>query len=219
MATIAGFDSPPAYYRQQWREHREKENTMTTISTTYPASVSELSDIVAAFYDSHAANPPARLAYDAVARALGVAESCTGNSDTAAESVTHTPKSGLSVAFYSVNPTHRTETDMPLDAYYVATWKGATYRGHVVLSRRGYHADTPNGFLCWDRSAYTAVLPDGCRKLVAELVTSAVIESGVDMGYLRKEWQDSATHYELSSQIHAAKMALDGAARIENRGR
>jgi hypothetical protein len=189
------------------------------ITDTRPASVSELSDIVAAFYDSHDANPPARLAYDAIARALGVAPTCTGNSDTAADSATHTPKSGLSVAFYSVNPTHRTETDQPLDAYYVATWKGATYRGHVVLSRRGYHADTPQGFLCWDRSSYTAVLPDGCRTLVAELVTNAVIESGVDMGYLRKEWQDAATYYEISAHVHKAKMALDDAARVENRGR
>jgi hypothetical protein len=189
------------------------------ITDTRPASVSELSDIVAAYYDSHGANPPTRTTYDAVARALGVAESCTGDSNTAAESVAHTPKSGLSVAFYSVNPTHRTETDQPLDAYYVATWKGATYRGHVVLSHRGYHADTPQGFLCWDRSAYTAVLPDGCRKLVAELVTNAVISSGVTLADMVQEWNAAATYYEISSQVHAAKMALDGAARIENRGK
>jgi len=190
-----------------------------TTATIHPATVSELSDMVTAFYESHDANPPARATYDAVARALGVAETCTGNSDTAADSVTHTPKSGLTVAFYSVNPTHRTETDMPLDAYYVATWKGATYRGHVVLSHRGYHADTPQGFLCWDRSAYTTVLPDGCRKLVAELVTNAVISSGVTLADMVQEWHKAATYYEISSQVHAAKMALDGAARIENRGR
>ena len=182
------------------------------ITDTRPASVSELSDIVAAYYDSHDANPPARSTYDAVARALGV-------SDPVTECVTHTPKAGLYVVFHSVQPTHRTETDQPLDAYYVATWKGATYRGHVGLSRRGYHADTPNGFLCWDRSSYTETLPDGCRKLVAELVTNAVISSGIDLGYLRKEWQDAATYYEISAHIHKAKMALDDAARVENRGR
>lgn len=189
------------------------------ITDTRPASVSELSDIVAAYYDSHDANPPTRTTYDAIARALGVAATCNGNSDTAADSVTHTPKSGLTVAFYSVNPTHRTETDQPLDAYYVATWKGATYRGHVVLSHRGYHADSPNGFLCWDRSAYTAVLPDGCRTLVAELVTNAVISSGVTLADMVQEWNTAATYYEISANVHKAKMALYDAARVENRGK
>jgi len=181
------------------------------ISDTRPAGVSELSDIVAAFYDSHDANPPARTTYDAVARALGV-------SDPESECITHTPKSGLYVVFHGVQPTHRTETDQPLDAYYVATWKGATYRGHVVLSRRGYHADTPHGFICWDRSAYTAVLPDGCRKLVAELVTNAVISSGVTLADMVQEWHKAATYYEISAHVHKAKMALDDAARVENRG-
>ena len=191
---------------------------MTTIST-HPANVSELSDIVAAFYDAHDANPPTLWAYDAVARALGVAESCTGDSNTAADSVTHTPKTGLSVAFYSVNPTHRTELGRPLTAYYVATWKGYQYRGHVILSARGYHADEPRGFVCFDQGAYNGTLPDGCRALVAELVALAVVDSGVNLVDMESEWAAAATYYEISAHIHKAKMALCDAARVENRGR
>lgn len=191
-----------------------------TTTTTHPATVSELSDMVAAFYESHDANPPARATYDAVARALGVADTCTGNSDTAADSVTHTPKSGLSVAFYTVNPTHRGEqVDIPLSAYYNATWNGATYRGNVTLSCRGYHAENENGFSCWDSSSYSAILPDGCRKLVAGLVRDAVIESGISLEDMRGEWVASATYYEISSELYKAKRALDDAARVENGGR
>jgi hypothetical protein len=192
---------------------------MTTIST-HPATVSELSDMVAAFYESHDATPPARATYDAVARALGVAATCTGNSDTAADSVTHTPKTGLSVAFYSVNPTHRgTGDDIPLSAYYTATWNGATYRGNVTLSCRAYHANSEHGFVCWDSSSYSAVLPDGCRKLVAGLVRDAVITSGVLLEDMRGEWAASATYYEISSELYKAKRALDDAARVDNGGK
>ena len=192
---------------------------MKTLDTR-PATVSALADIVTAYYEKYDTFSPPRRAYDAVARALGVAVTCTGNSDTAAESVTHTPKAGLSVAFYSVGATHRTESpDRPLTAYYVATWKGEKYRGHVVLSRGGYHRDTPNGFICYDQAPYTVALPDGCRTLVAALVTNAVIESAIDLDYLCREWADSGTYYEISSYIHKAKMALEDAARVENRGR
>ena len=188
-------------------------------TTTHPATVSALSDIVAAFYESHDANPPTLPTYDAVARALGVADTCTGNSDTAADSVTHTPKSGLSVSFYSVNPNHRTEDGRPLTAYYVATWKGAQYRGHVLLSCRGYHADEPRGFVCYDQSSYAATLPDGCRALVAELVAAAVVASGVNLADMESEWATNSTHYEISSQLAKAKWALEDAARVENRGK
>ncbi len=192
---------------------------LTTI--THPQTVSELADIVEAFYQAHDATPPPRASYDAVARALGVATTCTGNPDTAAESLTHTPKAGLSVSFYSAEPTHRTEgADIPLTAYYVATWKGAKYRGHIVLSSRGYHADEPNGFVCWDRNAYTDSLPDGCRKLVAQLVTDAVKSSGVSLDDMRQEWQQSATYYEISSKLYEAKNATEWAQRvIEKAGR
>ena len=191
-----------------------------TTTTTHPATVSELSDMVAAFYESHDANRPARATYDAVARALGVADTCTGNSDTAADSVTHTLKSGLSVAFYSVGATHRTDSlFQPMTAYYLATWKGAEYRGHVILSSQAHHAETPRGFVCWDYGSYSYSLPDGCRKLVAELVADAVVESGVSLEDMRKERAASDLYYSISSQVHAAKMALDDAARVENRGR
>jgi hypothetical protein len=189
------------------------------IADTRPASVSELSDIVTAFYESHDANPPTLPTYDAVARALGVADTCTGNSDTATESVAHTPKSGLSVAFYSVNPTHRNEEGRPLTAYYVATWKGAQYRGHVLLSCRGYHADEPRGFVCYDQAPYSANLPDGCRTLVAALVADAVVSSGVNLADMVQEWAAAATYYEISSQLSKAKWALEDAARVENRGK
>jgi hypothetical protein len=187
---------------------------MTTTSTR-PDTVTALAAIVEAFYDAHDATPPPRATYDAVARALGVADTCTGNSDTAIESVAHTPKAGLSVSFYSVNPTHRNEEDRPLTAYYVATWKGAQYRGHVLLSCRGYHADEPNGFTCFDQSSYTETLPAGCRALVAELVTNAVIDSGVNLAEMQTEWATAATYYEISSELSKAKWALDSAARIE----
>ena len=189
---------------------------MTTI--IHPATVSELSDIVAAFRDSHEATPPTRATYDAVARVLGVADTCTGNSDTATDSVAHTPKAGLSVSFYSVGATHRTETNRPLTAYYVAKWKGAEYRGHVLLSNRGYHADTARGYVCFDQSSYTAVLPDGCRTLVAELVANAVHLSGVSLEDMEKEWECSATYYEISSQLSKASWALQDAARTEKKG-
>lgn len=185
----------------------------------HPDTVSALADIVEAYHDAHESRPPSRVTYDAVARALGVAPECTGNPDTATESVTHTPKAGLSVAFYSVNPTHRTETDKPMTAYYVATWKGASYRGHVEMSCRGYHADNANGFICYDTYAYSDVLPDGCRKLVAQLVTDAVISSGVSLDDMRREWAAAANYYEIASHLYAAKRALDDARRVEMGGR
>jgi hypothetical protein len=190
-----------------------------TTTTTHPATVSELSDMVAAFYDTHDATPPARATYDAVALALGVADTCTGNSDTAADSVTHTPKTGLSVAFYTVDPTHRTEEGRPLTAYYSATWNGCIYRGHVILSNRGYHADEPRGFVCFDQSSYSETLPAGCRALVAALVSDAVIESGVSLEDMRGEWAAAATYYEISAHVHKAKMAMYDASRVENRGK
>lgn len=192
---------------------------MKTLDTR-PATVSALADIVTAYYEKFDTFSPPTETYDAVARALGVAPTCTGNSDTAAESVTHTPKAGLSVAFYSVGATHRAESpDRPLTAYYVATWKGEKYRGNVILSRQGYHRDTPNGFHCYDQAPYSDVLPVGCRTLVADLVTKAVIDSAIDMDHLCREWADSGTYYEISSHIHKAKMALEDAARVQNRGR
>lgn len=191
---------------------------MTTIST-HPATLSELSDMVAAFYDSHDANPPTLATYDAVARALGVAETCTGNSATAADSVAHTPKSGLVVSFYSVNPNHRTEDGRPLTAYYSATWNGCIYRGHVILSNRAYHSENERGFTCYDQSSYMETLPAGCRKLVAELVAAAVVDSGVNLSEMETEWATHSTHYEISSHIYKAKFSLEDAARIENRGR
>lgn len=190
-----------------------------TTTTTHPATVSELSDIVAAFYESHDANPPMLPTYDAVARALGVAESCTGNSDTVAESVAHTPKTGLVVSFYSVNPNHRTELGRPLTAYYSAMWNGCQYRGHVILSNRGYHSENERGFVCYDQSSYSETLPAGCRKLVAELVAAAVVDSGVNLADMEQEWAAHSTHYEISSHIYKAKYSLEDAARVENRGK
>jgi hypothetical protein len=188
-------------------------------TTTHPETVSALADIVTAYHDAHGTCTPSRATYDAVARALGVADTCTGNPDTATESVTHTPKKGLELSFYSVNPTHRTETDKPMTAYYVAKWNGEIYRGHVEMSARGYHADNANGFTCFDTYHYSAVLPDGCRKLVAQLVTDAVISAGVSLDDMRAEWAAAANYYEISSHLYAAVRALDSAARVEKGGR
>jgi len=189
----------------------------TTI--THPDTVSALADIVTAYHDAHETRTPSRATYDAVARALGVGIECTGNPDTATESVTHTPKAGLSVAFYSVGPTHRSEKDdNPMTAYYVATWRGDIVRGHIKLSTRGYHADLPNGFVCFDQCAYMEPLPIGCRTLVSGLVESAVIASGVSLDEMRAEWSAAATYYDIQSYLYRAKVALDDAARVEMRG-
>jgi hypothetical protein len=189
----------------------------TTI--THPDTVSALADIVTAYHDAHETRTPSRATYDAVARALGVGIECTGNPDTAAESVTHTPKAGLSVAFYSVGPTHRSEgTDNPMTAYYVATWRGDIVRGHIKLSTRGYHADTPRGFVCFDQCAYMEPLPVGCRRLVVELVEAAVIASNVSPDEMRAEWSAAATYYDIQSYLYRAKVALEDAARVEMRG-
>jgi hypothetical protein len=175
--------------------------------------------MVTAFYESQVANPPTLTTYDAVARVLGVAESCTGDSKTAAESVAHTPKSGLSVSFYSVNPNHGTEDGRRLTAYYSAMWNGCIYRGHVILSNRAYHSENARGFVCYDKSNYGVTWPVGCRKLVAELVAVAVVNSGVNLADMESEWAAHSNYYEISSHIYKAKYSLENAARVENRGR
>lgn len=183
----------------------------TTI--THPETVSALADIVTAYHDAHESRTPSLATYDAVARALGV-------SDPVTECVTHTPKAGLYVVFHSVQPTHRSEgDDNPLTAYYVATWRGDIVRGHIKLSTRGYHADTPRGFVCWDQCAYMEPLPTGCRRLVVELVEAAVVASGVSFDEMRAEWAATATYYDILSYLNRAKIALDDAARVEMRGR
>lgn len=188
------------------------------ITTTGP--VGELSATVTAFHEQWGTRVPPVPTFDAVARALGVAVTCTGNSDTAAESVTHTPKAGLTVSFYSVGPTHREEQNYrPLTAYYVAQWKDAEYRGHVIMSCGGYHGETVNGFVCLDQGHYVETLPNGCQKLVAELVTNAVIESGASVEELKAEWAATGHHYSISAKLYAAYFAMNDAARLEERGR
>jgi hypothetical protein len=106
-----------------------------------------------------------------------------------------------------------------MTAYYVAKWNDGIYRGHVEMSARGYHADNANGFTCFDTFHYSAVLPDGCRKLIAQLVTDAVISAGVSLDEMRAEWAAAANYYEISSHLYAAVRALDSAARVEKGGR
>lgn len=189
---------------------------MKTETLKNGGTVAELAATVAAFYGDWEKFAPARSSFDKIARALGVAVTCTGNSDTAAESVQHEPKKGLSLAFYSVNPSHRTEQDTrPLDAHYVATWKEATYRGRVILSTGGYHSENPNGFLCFDTYDYAARLPDQCRMMIAALVTNAVLAAGTNLEQLRREWHDVGTYYEISHHLYQAHAALDDATRAE----
>jgi hypothetical protein len=183
------------------------------MDTTTTRTVGELAVYLEEYYEQHEQNPPARVNFDKVAAALGVGRECTGNPDTATGSVEHTPKAGLSVRFYSVNPAHRNERYI-LDSYYVATWRGAEYRGHICLSDTAYHADNVNGFTCWDRSSYSTPLPDGARRMVADIVTQAVKGSGVSLEELKNEKIESNIFYAVSSQLYAARMAVDGAARI-----
>ena len=170
------------------------------------------------YYELHDANPPALDTYRKVADVLGISPSCTGNSDTAAESVAHTPKAGLVVSFYTFAPAHRGENDVA-NAYYVATWNGYIYRGDVGLSDRAYHSDNANGFTCFDQSRYTATLPDGCRKLVADIVTRAVVTSGVSLADLHAERNQNSVHYAVSSDLYKAKTALDDALRTATKGK
>ena len=189
---------------------------MDTKTLKEGGTVAELAATVTAFYEDWDTFAPARSSFDKIARALGVAVTCTGNSDTAAESVQHTPKKGLSVAFYSVNPSHRTEQeDRPLDAHYIATWKDATYRGRVIMSTGGYHSENPNGFLCFDTYDYAATLPDQCRKMIAEIVTSAVLAAGTNLEQLKREWRDSGTYYDISHHLYKAHDHLYEASKAE----
>lgn len=183
------------------------------METTTQTTVGELAVLLHAYYIEHEQNPPARVNFDKVAEALGVAAECTGNPDTAKESKEHTPKAGLSVRFYSVNPGYRSEQYV-LDAYYVATWRGAEYRGHVCLSDTAYHADTPHGFTCWDRSSYSATLPDGARRMVADIVTQAVKSSGVSLEELKKERAESNVFYAVNSELYKMQRAAVDASRI-----
>ena len=191
---------------------------MNTKTLKEGGTVAELAATVTAFYEDWETFYPCRASFDKIARALGVAVTCTGNSDTAAESVQHTPKKGLSVAFYSVNPSHRTEQeDRPLDAHYIATWKDATYRGRVIMSTGGYHSENPNGFLCFDTYDYAATLPDQCRKMIAEIVTNAVLAAGTNLDQLRREWRDSGTYYDISHYLYKAHDALYEADKAEKK--
>jgi hypothetical protein len=181
-------------------------------TTTTERTVGELAAYLREYYEQHEKNPPARVNFDKVAEALGVAEYESGT-DKITNCKEHTPKAGLSVRFYSVNPAHRGETYI-MDAYYVATWRGAEYRGHVCLSDTRYHADNANGFTCWDRSSYSTPLPDGARKLVAGIVTQAVKGSGVSLEDLKAERLDSNVFYAVSSELYSMQRAADNAARI-----
>jgi hypothetical protein len=185
---------------------------METLTT--PQTVADLVEVVNTFYMNHEQNPPATPTFDKVARALGVAETCTGNPDTAQQSKEHTPKKGLVVQFYTAAPGYRSERFV-MNCYYVATWGGAKYRGHVVLSDVGYHADTPAGFVCFDQSSYSETLPDGCRKLVARIVTDAVIDSGVALADLKTERAEHSRHYEVQSKLYAAVRGVEDAERAE----
>lgn len=181
----------------------------------HPQKVSELADIVEAYYEMYENNRPSRSTYDAVAKHLGIADTCTGDPKTANESATWEPKTGLSVSFHSVNPTGEDNEAHLMNAYYVATWRGEIYRGHILLSNQNWYAKEPDGFLCWDRSAYTESLPDGCRKLVAQLVTDAVKSSGISLVLMRKESEKSAKWVKVLSEISRAKWSLDKARRIQ----
>jgi hypothetical protein len=190
---------------------------MTTTTTT-PRTIAELAEIVEAFTAEFDARPPLRDKFDIIANRLGVAPECTGNPATAEQSTTHTPKAGLTVQFYSVNPAHRGENYI-LDAYYVAQWRGAEYRGHVVISTQGYHSDAPGGFMAFDRSSYSATLPQGCRQLVAELVKGAIVGSGVTVDQLAYQRGNMNTFHAVHAELYKATRAMDDARRAMNGGR
>ena len=179
-------------------------------------NIQELAALAEKLYEQYDKAPPAP-AHDALAAALGVAAECTGNSDTAILSRVHTPKSGLVVSFYAVSPAHRTERYLTR-AYYQAEWKGAKYRGDIIVSTTNYHADNDRGFSCFDLSHYAEHLPEGCRKLVAGIVadTLADLPAGT-LDALAVEFATAGKHWEISSYLHKVNMAADDALRAYNK--
>lgn len=169
-----------------------------------PTSAAEMARIMDQFHEWHDNNKPSVPSFDRIGAALQL--------DTA-----QVLKTGLEVTFYVARPADRSESYL-LCAYYAATWRGATYRGDVGLSNRGYHADTANGFVCWDSSRYCDKLPDGCRQLIAARVTAAVLESGVLLADMETEKAAYSAYYAAASEIYKAKSALELAARYEERG-
>lgn len=177
-------------------------------------TLAQLAEKLSEQYDTGPATP----AHDLLAVALGVAPECTGNSDTAILSRVHTPKAGLVVSFYSVGPAHRGE-NFTTRAYYQAEWKGAKYRGDIIVSTNAYHADNARGFSCFDLSHYTEQLPDGCRKLIAGIAADALasLPAGT-LDALAVEFATCGKHWEISSYLHKVRMASDDALRAFKNG-
>lgn len=185
-------------------------------TTSHTRTVTELAAYLSDYYEHYETLKPALPGFETVARALGVAATCTGNPDTAADSVTHTPKSGLTVAFYSFNPGHHKSQELAT-AYYVASWRGEQYRGNVIVSDRSYHAQNKNGFVCTDIGTHWQQLPTGCRQLVAAIVTEALINSGVSLGQLNSERAEHTIYYRISAKLYDMKRGAEEAAAIANR--
>lgn len=177
-------------------------------------AVSDLAAMVEAWHNAHEQNQPPRVAFDKVAAALGVGSDCTGDPATARSSVTHTPKSGLTVSFYTFAPGHESDSGHVATAYYVATWRGAEYRGNVVVSTAGYHSAAPAGFVVYDATRWDA-LPDGCRKIAAALVEDAMHESGVTLAALVEERAAANLHARIHAATWQAVAALRDAANAE----
>lgn len=149
----------------------------------------------------------------ALATDLGVAATCTGNSETAKESRQYNPKTGFTFGFYYVAPGYRNDTRELVRVCYVGQWRGVEYRGEVV------GAAGLAGTVFYDATRYAATLPDGCRKLIVAQVAASAVAVGVTVAALEAEKDASNRASAIYSATYAALRELRNAAEIEAGGR
>lgn len=151
----------------------------------------------------------------ALATDLGVAATCTGNSETAKHSRQYNPKTGFTFGFYYVLPGYRNDTHELVRVGYVGQWRGVEYRGEIV----GTDYLKENAPRFYDVTRYAATLPDGCRKLIVAQVAASAVAVGVTVAALQAEKDASNRASAIYSATYTALRELRNAAEIEAGGR
>ena len=184
-------------------------------------TVHRVAEIVEMLYTQTESTKAPRPVADALAAALGVADTCTGNPATAAASKEYAPKAGLSFRFYSVEPGYRTDTNTLIRCGYVAEWRGIEYRGEVVGVRGLVDSDGHSWAVrFYDATRYAATLPDGCRKLVCAAVSAAAASvPGLTVDSLTDEKENANRLGAVHSAVWAAYREIRNAAEIAAGGR